>query len=202
MGSLLRFTLRVPCAAGHLARYSAGMGSLTALALLSGCVAPPQQSAGAQASQPMPPPSTQVYFYPTSGQSEAQQDRDRYECYVWAVKQTKYDPSTPGLAPHQRVVVQPMPPPGADTAAGALTGAAFGAIAAGPRDAGTGAIIGAVAGAAIGAVSDAGRQAQAAQVQGRYDQVDKQRYAELERRSDDYRRAMSACLEGRGYNVD
>jgi hypothetical protein len=34
-------------------------------------------------------------IYPAKGQSQAQQDRDRYECHSWAVKQTGFDPSRP-----------------------------------------------------------------------------------------------------------
>jgi hypothetical protein len=35
----------------------------------------------------------------------------------------------------------------------------------------------------------------------RYARVDAQRLAQIERKAADYRRAMAACLEGRGYNV-
>ena len=34
-----------------------------------------------------------IYAYPAKGQSQSQQDRDRYECHSWAVKQTGFDPS-------------------------------------------------------------------------------------------------------------
>jgi hypothetical protein len=169
-------------------------------ALLCACVAAPR--ATEQAPQAAVPPSTEVYFYPTAGQSEAQQDRDRYECYLWSVKQTGYDPGAPQLAPHQRVVVEPRPPPGADTAAGAVTGAVIGAAISRPGNAGGGAVVGAVAGAVLGAASDSARQAHAQDVQRHYDRIDRQRYAESERRAQDYRRAMQACLEGRGYAVN
>lgn len=36
--------------------------------------------------------SSQVFAYPNSKQSEEQQEQDRFECYVWAVEQTGYDP--------------------------------------------------------------------------------------------------------------
>src|SRR3970282_1764569 len=48
-----------------------------------------------------PPPPTQIYFYPTKGQSAAQQDRDLYECYLWAKRQTGSDPTAGQLAPTQ-----------------------------------------------------------------------------------------------------
>ena len=37
-------------------------------------------------------PSVTLYFYPTKGQTKEQQERDRYDCYQWAKKQTGYDP--------------------------------------------------------------------------------------------------------------
>ena len=39
-----------------------------------------------------------IYVYPAKGQSQEQQDRDRYECHSWAVKQTGFDPSRPQTA--------------------------------------------------------------------------------------------------------
>ncbi|MCB1703638.1 MAG: hypothetical protein KDI17_02195 [Halioglobus sp.] len=36
--------------------------------------------------------TAEVFVYPGKGQSAEQQDRDRYECYRWAVAQTGYDP--------------------------------------------------------------------------------------------------------------
>ena len=140
-------------------------------------------------------------FYPTAGQSTAQQSRDRYDCYVWAVKQSGFDPSRTSLALPQRVSVQPVPPKGTSTAVGAVTGAAVGAAVSGRHNEGEGAIIGAVAGAVLGAASDASRTAQAQQVQERYDRRDATRAAALEEQAGSYRRAMSACLAGRGYTV-
>lgn len=148
-----------------------------------------------------PPPSTQVYFYPKHGQSPEQQDRDRYECYLWAVKQTGFDPSRPYLAPHQRVRVTPVPAPGSNTAVGALAGAAIGAAVSEPGHKAGGAAIGAITGAAIGAASDAARQQQAERLQQGYDQAYAEQQAQIDRQARDYRRAMAACLEGRGYAV-
>jgi hypothetical protein len=159
---------------------------------------PPPAPAPAPAPEAAPP---QVYVYPTNGQSEAQLDRDRYECHVWAVKQTNFDPSEPHVAPHQRVQVVAMPPPGTSTVAGAATGAILGAAVSRPRDAGGGAVVGAVAGALIGAAADSQRQERAEQVQQRYDQRDAAAAARLEQQSNEYRRAIGACLEGRGYTV-
>ncbi len=150
---------------------------------------------------PPPPPNTQVYVYPTSGQSADQVNRDRYECYLWSVKQTGFDPSQQQLAPHQRVEVVPMPPNGTNTAAGAVTGAVLGAIIANPHNAAAGAVGGAIVGGALGAASDAQRAEQAKQVQQRYDRRNAAQSAQIEEQAANYRRAMSACLEGRGYTV-
>lgn len=37
--------------------------------------------------------SGDVFVYPKNGQTDEQRDRDRYECYTWAVDQTHFDPS-------------------------------------------------------------------------------------------------------------
>lgn len=166
---------------------------------LAAC-APPRYAVQPTAA-PSPPPSTQVYFYPTRNQSAAQQERDRYECYLWAVKQTGFDPSAPQLAPHQRLEVVPQPPPGHDVAAGAVTGAVLGAIVSPPRQSAEGALFGAVAGAIIGAASEAARQEQAERIQEYYDRRGGQHTARIEQQAGSYRRAMAACLEGRGYSV-
>ena len=147
------------------------------------------------------PPSTQVYFYPTQGQSPAQQDRDRYECYSWASQQTGFDPSLPQLPPHQRVEVVPQPPVGQNAAAGAVTGAFLGAAVSRPNRSFEGALFGAIAGTILGATSDAARQDQAARVQEGYDRRAAQTAARTEQQAAAYRRAMGACLEGRGYTV-
>jgi hypothetical protein len=196
-------TVTTPVHTGQRSR--AGIAGLSVSALVAaltlGACAAPQQRAVEQAAPPPPPPSTQVFFYPTRGQSAAQQDRDRYECYLWARQQTGFDPSTPQLAPHQRVQVEPNPPAGHDTATGAVTGAVLGAVVAPPGRKAEGAVAGAIVGTAVGAASDSARQEQAERVQDRYDQRDAKRMARLEQQAAGYRRAMSACLSGRGYRV-
>jgi hypothetical protein len=151
---------------------------------------------------PVPrPPITQVYFYPQQGQTTEQQSRDHYECYNWAVQQTGFDPSQSSIPPERRVKVVPMPPPGHDTAVLAIAGAVLGALIAGPRHAGTGALIGAGGGAVAGAASDATRQQQAQQLEEAYNNRDQALDARYEEEARSFRRAMAACLEGRGYSV-
>ena len=146
-------------------------------------------------------PITQVYFYPKDGQPKEQQSRDHYECYNWAVQQTGFDPSQSSIPPDRRVKVVPMPPPGHDTATLAIAGAVLGALIAGPRHAGAGALIGAGSGAVAGAVSDATRQQYAQQMEEAYANRDQALDVRYEEKARDFRRAMSACLEGRGYSV-
>jgi hypothetical protein len=145
--------------------------------------------------------AAKVYVYPAKGQTAAQLDRDRYECYVWAVEQTGFDPSDPSLAPHQRVEVIPEPPAGADAVAGAVAGAAIGAAVSSPHDTVKGAVVGAVIGGALGGASDASRVEAARNAQRREDAREAERLARIEVQSNEYRRALSACLEGRGYTV-
>lgn len=174
------------------------IGSIIALAACAGCVSEPTPRAVSVA--PPPPPDTNVYFYPSRGQSPQQQDRDKYECNTWAVRQSGFDPSAPNVPPHLRVVVSSAgPPPGAGVAAGAVTGAVLGAAVSPPWHAGPGAIIGALAGAAIGGIAE-----NTAAEQRREQMVASANSAQaalLEERARNYRRAMSACLEGRGYSV-
>lgn len=146
-------------------------------------------------------PLTQVFFYPKAGQTTEQQSRDHYECYNWAMKQTGFDPSQSSIPPERRVKVVPMPPPGHDTAVLAVAGAVLGALIAGPRHAAEGALIGAGSGAVAGAVSDSARQQYAQQMQEAYANRDQALDAQYEGKARDFRRAMSACLEGRNYNV-
>jgi uncharacterized protein YcfJ len=93
------------------------------------------------------------------------------------------------------------PPPGTNTAIGAVAGAILGAVIAGPRDAGFGAVAGGITGAAIGSTGDAAD----AQVQNQEIQAvraqDARQAAALDQKAVNYRRAISACLEGRGYSV-
>jgi len=145
--------------------------------------------------------SADIYIYASHGQTDKQLDRDRYECHNWAVAQSHYNPSDPHLAPHQQIQVVAAPPPGHDTVAGAISGAVAGAIIAGPHDPGGGAVIGAIAGGAMGAASDHARQKEAEGINAHNNAQSQDERARLETQASNYRRAISACLEGRGYTV-
>jgi Glycine zipper 2TM domain len=175
------------------------------LASVAACVTAPPPRPPPPPPPPAAPPNTTVYAYPLHNQPPDQQDRDRYECSQWATQQTGFDPSAPGVPPHDRVkVVSAGPPPGTNTAIGAVTGAIIGAAISRPWQAAGGAIAGALVGGAIGSVGDASNaQANAANMQQAQIAAsqDRRAMAAQEQKAADYRRAVSACLDARGYSV-
>ena len=176
--------------------------SLLTVLVAAGCVSDPEVLSPPP--PPPPPPDTNVYFYPAANHtvSAEQQDRDKYECNGWAVKQSGFDPSLPYVPPHQRVAIVNGVPPGAGVAAGAVTGAVVGGAVAHPYEAGRGALLGAIAGAAIGGIAEAEHaQTTRRAAADAAAQANGARSAELERQASQYRRALSACLEARGYVV-
>jgi hypothetical protein len=171
----------------------------TAAVSLCACVTPPPRTVAVV--PPPPPPPQRIFVYPANGQSPEQTDRDRYECHQWAVQQTGVDPSRPDATPYERVVVQPAVPPGAGTATGAIGGAILGSILAGPRNAGAGFVLGAATGAIIGTAAEQNANAQAQnQANMTQAQINAQ-IAQGHARADAYRRALGACLTGRGYTI-
>lgn len=126
------------------------------------------------------------------GQSPEQARRDRYECHNWSVAQTG---ETPLAMP-----ADDLKPQDADrdrrreridrTIAGAVIGAGIGSLFGygHRRDAGERVLAGAAVGAAIGAATADAR--------------DREVEVEAEpAEPSDYLRALTACLEGRGYSV-
>lgn len=147
---------------------------------------------------------SQIYVYPAAGQSEKQQQRDRYECHHWAVKNTGFDPLYSKPVPEPKWVRVPRNPHAGATEkgllGGVLAGAAIGEIDA--NNPGRGAAIGAVVGSLIGSVVEQ---------QGARESREQARQQRQERKQDkreqaiargNYRRALEACLEGRGYSVN
>lgn len=146
-------------------------------------------------------PDLTLYAYPNKGQSPEQLDRDRYECYRWAMKQTGFDPSAAEVPPHRRVRVVTGPAPGTKVMAGAVTGAVIGAAVSNPWNTGDGALIGAAAGTVVGAVAASADERERQRVEDDARQSERERAAAIERDAERYRRALGACLAGRGYTV-
>jgi hypothetical protein len=133
-----------------------------------------------------------LFVYPAKGQSQNQQKKDEYECYVWAIEQSGIDPlNTPKV---EAPPPQTGPTGGAvvGAAKGAAAGAAIGAIA---GDAGKGAAIGAVAGGLAGR-----RQGKMAQQQANQ-QAQQQASATEAQMKETFKKALSVCLEGKGYTI-
>jgi len=149
-----------------------------------------------------------IYVYPAMNQSDEQLAKDRYECHRWAVTESGFDPSRfDGVALPTTVRV-PVPENEAEGAThkGAITGAVIGGVVgSNDGDAAEGAVIGAVLGTMAGAAIEAQGQSEArekaeAEAQRRADEIAENK-AELALRRSNYRRALTACLEGRDYTV-
>jgi len=127
-----------------------------------------------------PATSQGLFVYPVQGQSPEQQQQDELQCQSWSTQRTGFNPMN---APSQGGSV-------AGSAAGTgLAGAALGAAVAGVtgNSASKGALGGAVAGGMIGGMSRSGRN--------RNTQQNEQAHR------NEFMRAYTACLEGRGYSV-
>lgn len=155
-----------------------------------------------------PASSQDIYVYPAKGQADEQLAEDRYACHRWAVDESGFDPSQFEEVAPLRTVKVPVPRNEAEdatekgTLAGAVTGGIIGAH---DSNVGKGAVIGAVVGTIVGAaVEDSGRQEArekaAAEAQREAVKI-AQNKAEVALRKSNYRRALTACLEGRGYTV-
>lgn len=141
---------------------------------------------------------TTVYPYPMSGQTKEQQDRDYYECSMWAIEKSGFDPELERLASEKRLEVVSTSPPGSNVVGGVAAGAIMGSILAGPRHHVEGLIFGTITGLFVGLATE---HAKTDQVKNLQAQLNEQEWLRLEELADKYRRAMSACFEGRDYEV-
>ena len=120
------------------------------------------------------------------GQSLEQARRDRYECHNWAVAQTGASPPVPAAEPANDGKGELRRERIARAIAGAAIGGTIGGLFGDWHDANEQVLAGAAVGAGIGAATaGAGRKEAAAAPEG----------------PSDYLRALTACLEGRGYSV-
>jgi outer membrane lipoprotein SlyB len=155
----------------------------------------------------MPASAQDLFVYPAGGQSDEQLADDRYECHVWAVQESRFDPSELGEIAPPTIVRVPIPENEAEGAtekgaiAGTIAGAVIGRKDNKARSAILGGVIGAIAGAAVEQQGERqAREEAEAEAQREADRL-AQNKAELAVRRSNYRRAMTACLEGRGYTV-
>jgi len=133
-----------------------------------------------------------LYVFPSKGQSQQKQKEDEFECYKWAVQQSGIDPLNLPKIEAKPVETGPDGSAVVGAAKGAAAGAAIGAIA---GDAGEGAAIGAVAGGVAGRRKS--KQAQAQQAQ-QSDAAVKQAEQDMK---NSFKKAFSACIEGKGYTI-
>ena len=169
---------------------------LVALVFLGPAIATSQET---QAQATKPTTITQslnkslgVFVFPAKDQSPEQQAKDEQACYEWAVAQSGVDPINMTATKPDSVAVGPDGSAVRGAARGAAAGAVIGAIA---GDAGKGAGIGAAAGAMSG--TSAKRQKEAKKA------ADSRKAAAAKDQAaiDGFKKAYSACLEGKGYSV-
>ncbi len=174
-------------------------GVITASALLA---------SGLAAQQPvyapngyMTPAQLGLYVFPEHNQTSAQQSIDASNCYTWAVQQAKFNPILGGTPSTDSAAIaaanaNEQATQGAavgGAAKGAVAGVAIGAIA---GNAGEGAAIGAVVGGMMGF---RGRREAAAQASANAAAQATQDSILI---MNNFKRAMSACLTGKGYSVN
>jgi len=140
--------------------------------------------------------SGEMFIYPKKNQSQAQQDKDRYECHRWAVQQTGFDPSVSYPSNPNALDPQPYRPSQPHVLKGAARGATLGVVGGAiGGNAGKGAAAGAAMGGMAGGFRrrDERREQEATQQQ--------QAQSQASQAAAGYQRAMGACLDGRGYSV-
>ena len=135
----------------------------------------------------------QQYVFPKNGQTPEKQNKDEYDCHLWAVQQTNFDPTLPAQASSQH---QPSGAQPGSGARGAAKGAAVGAMAGSMGgEAGKGAAVGAAAGAVGGRLQSRKQQDQ------QQSQAQQEASAQQTAKQQDYLRAKATCLEAKGYSV-
>ena len=133
-----------------------------------------------------------IYVFPSGNQDQQTQDADEMACYRWAVEQTGVDPLNPVKVEPGQVNRAPDGSAIAGAARGAAAGAAIGAIA---GDAGKGAAIGATAGAMRG------NRARVVGNQMKQQQMNQAAAAQEKAMLDNFKKAFTACMEGKEYTV-
>jgi len=166
---------------------------IVVLLILAGLVRAQDTTAAKQASMTASlNKSLGVYVFPAKDQKPEQQAKDEQACYTWAVQQSGVDPLNMAATKPDSVAKGPDGSAVKGAAKGAVAGVAIGAIA---GDAGKGAAIGAAAGGMKGASGSKKKQAQ------QEGEAKKKAAAADQAKIDSFKKAYSACLEGKGYSV-
>jgi hypothetical protein len=134
----------------------------------------------------------ELFVFPAEDQDQATQDSDEIACYKWAMEQTAYDPINPPEIQAEQVDRSADGTAVKSAARGAAAGAAIGAIA---GDAGTGAAVGAAAGGMRG------RRTKVAGDEQEQQQNNAAAEAKEKESLEGFKKAFSACMEGKGYTV-
>jgi hypothetical protein len=133
-----------------------------------------------------------LYVFPANNQNAATQEADEMACFTWAKNQTGYDPINPTQVVGAEVDRSADGSAVGGAAFGAAGGAAIGAIA---GDAGKGAAIGAV----VGGVR--GRRSKVVGDERQQQANNQAAAAKANELANDYNKAFSACMQGKGYTV-
>ena len=138
----------------------------------------------------------ELSIYPSKDQSTDQMEQDKFQCYSWAKNESGFDPMA--------IPTASAPPPQKEAQKGGVVkGGAKGAVAGGAIGAITGNTKkGLKVGAATGAVTGGVRRSKQTKSEDKkrkdWEQQQGQQY---QQGRNNYNRAYSACLEGRGYSV-
>ena len=157
--------------------------SCLGLTALAQAPAPAPATAPQPAAAPAAPGPTQdaaasllkVYVFPANNQTPDQQAKDSNDCYAWAKQQTGVDPTNPTV------------PQKADTSQAGKGSAVKGAA--------KGAAVGATAGG-MGGVAGKKQAKQQAEAQAK-----QQQQAAVNTQIDSFKKAYTACMEGKKYTV-
>lgn len=133
-----------------------------------------------------------IYVFPSEDQDQETQDADEMACYKWAKEQSGVDPMNPPEVQAGEVDRSPDGSAIKGAAGGAAAGAAIGAIG---GDAGEGAAIGAILGGIRGRRAKKARNARQQQANQVAATLTEQEYM------NNFKKAFSACMEGKGYTV-
>ncbi len=139
--------------------------------------------------------ANELMVFPAQGQSNETMEQDKFSCYGWAKGQTGFDPmkapSTSTPPPSQAKKGSTAGSAGRGALGGAVVGAILG-------DSSKSAKRGAAAGGLVGGVRQSSKNSSVDQKTKEWEQKEANNYAN---NRNQYNRAYSACLEGKGYTV-